>query len=215
MIKSIRKERFERVSKNRLERALDAIDSLENLSNKSNYEWDQREVDEMSGRLMARVKLVMASFGSSTAQERYAKLIEQDRLQYSLLREADPEVFALVKLHLKKNGHLPVAETDTDIVKKFKDLYLELTTHKNRYSSSLTDLLNGRYQLNPAFNPSRLSAKHNIDRLKWLGARGRTLEEILSLKSMYRVHPDPDPYKQNPSANLKWDIEQGRVVKIN
>ena len=215
MIKSRRKERFERVSKNRLERALQAIDSLENLSNQSNYEWAQREVDEISGKLMARVKLVMASFGSETAKERFDKLREQDLLQYRLLKEADPDVFQMVKLQLEKNGHILVIESDTDIVEKFQILYEELTKQQTQDSSSLKDLLNGRYQLNPAFNLSRLSAKHNIDRLKWLGPRGRTLEEILSLKSMYRVHPDPDPYKQNPSANLKWDIEQGRVVKIN
>ncbi|MDC1526501.1 hypothetical protein N8453_01210, partial [bacterium] len=64
MNKSIRKLRFERVSRSRLTRALDAIDSLENLSNKSNYEWEQKEIDDISGRLMAKVKLVMASFGS-------------------------------------------------------------------------------------------------------------------------------------------------------
>ena len=215
MIKSRRKERFERVSKNRLERALQAIDSLENLSNQSNYEWAQREVDEISGKLMARVKLVMASFGSETAKERFDKLRKQDLLQYRLLKEADPDVFQMVKLQLEKNGHILVIESDTDIVKKFQILYEELTKQQTKDSSSLKDLLNARYQLNPAFNLSRLSAKHNIDRLKWLGPRGRTLEEILSLKSMYRVHPDPDPYKQNPSANLKWDIEQGRVVKIN
>ena len=215
MIKSRRKERFERVSKNRLERALQAIDSLENLSNQSNYEWAQREVDEISGKLMARVKLVMASFGSETAKERFDKLRKQDLLQYRLLKEADPDVFQMVKLQLEKNGHILVIESDTDIVKKFQILYEELTKQQTKDSSSLKDLLNARYQLNPAFNLSRLSAKHNIDRLKWLGPRGRTLEEILSLKSMYRVHPDPDPYKQNPSANLKWDIEQGRVIKIN
>ena len=164
---------------------------------------------------MARVKLVMASFGSETAKERFDKLRKQDLLQYRLLKEADPDVFQMVKLQLEKNGHILVIESDTDIVEKFQILYEELTKQQTQDSSSLKDLLNGRYQLNPAFNLSRLSAKHNIDRLKWLGPRGRTLEEILSLKSMYRVHPDPDPYKQNPSANLKWDIEQGRVIKIN
>tara|TARA_B100000767_G_C19731951_1_gene522118 strand:+ start:419 stop:1066 length:648 start_codon:yes stop_codon:yes gene_type:complete len=215
MIKSRRKERFERVSKNRLERALQAIDSLENLSNQSNYEWAQREVDEISGKLMARVKLVMASFGSETAEERFDKLREQDLLQYRLLKEADPDVFQMVKLQLEKNGHILVIESDADIVKKFQILYEELTKQQTKDSSSLKDLLNERYQLNPAFNLSRLSAKHNIARLKWLGPTGRTLEEILSLNSMYRVHPDPDPYKQNPSANLKWDIEHGRVIKIN
>ena len=120
MIKSTRKERFERVSKNRLERALQAIDSLENLSNQSNYEWDQREVDEISGKLMARVKLVMASFGSETAKERFDKLREQDLLQYRLLKEADPDVFQMVKFQLEKNGHILVIESDTDIVKKFQ-----------------------------------------------------------------------------------------------
>lgn len=214
MIKSRRKERFERVSKNRLERALDAIDSLENLSNKSNYEWDQKEVDEISGKLMARVKLVMASFGSTTAQERFQKLREQDLLQYRLLKERDPEVFKMIKQQLEKYGHVLAVESATDIVKKFEDLYVELTTKQIKHSSSETSLLDVRYKLNPAFDISRLSAKHNIDRLKWLGDEGKTLDEILSHNSKYRVHPDPDPRKQDPTANLQWDIDQGRVIKI-
>ena len=65
---STRKARFLRVSKNRLDRALSAISSIENLSNKSNYEYDQNEVNHISGRLMAKVKMVMSSFGSANAR---------------------------------------------------------------------------------------------------------------------------------------------------
>ena len=42
---STRKQRFLRVSQNRLARALSAIGSIENLANKSNYEYDQDEVN--------------------------------------------------------------------------------------------------------------------------------------------------------------------------
>ena len=68
------------------------------------------------------------------------------------------------------------------------------------------------HQLDPKFDVSRLSAKHNIDRLNWLGAEGKTYDEIIASNSKYRIHPDPA--KQNPLSNLKWDINQGRVIKI-
>ena len=214
MNKSIRKLRFERVSRSRLMRALDAIDSLENLSNKSNYEWEQKEIDDISGRLMAKVKLVMASFGSTTPRDRFHKLIEQDRLQHKLLRETDPEVARIVDDELRKNGQITsaVPESDSDIVEKFKDLYFELLEQKSKDSFKSKSFDQQSYKLNPRFNISRLSAKHNIDRLIWLGSEGRTHDEILSSESMYRVHPDPA--KQNPLSNLKWDIDQGRVLQI-
>ncbi|MFL2718798.1 MAG: hypothetical protein ACJ0FQ_05415 [Gammaproteobacteria bacterium] len=214
MNKSTRKLRFDRVSKNRLARALEAIDSLENLSNKSNYEWDQKEIDDISGKLMAKVKLVMASFGSSTPMDRFEKLQEQDRLQHKLLRDTDPEVARLVDDWLRKNGRMSSSppESDSDIVRKFKDLYLELLEHRSKDSSKAQNFSQRLYKLNPRFNISRLSAKHNIDRLVWLGSEGKTHSEILSSNSMYRVHPDPA--KQNPLLNLKWDIEQGRVLQI-
>ena len=46
----------------------------------------------------------------------------------------------------------------------------------------------------------------------WLGAEGKTYQEIIALDSKYRTHPDSS--KQNPISNLKWDINQGRVIKI-
>ena len=62
MQNSIRRERFLRVSQNRLERALTALDAIEKLANKSNYDYTLQEVNSMSGQLMAKVKLVMSSF---------------------------------------------------------------------------------------------------------------------------------------------------------
>ena len=214
MNKSIRKLRFERVSLSRLTRALEAINSLENLSIKSNYEWDQGEVDDISGKLMAKVKLVMASFGSTTSRDRFQKLKEQDRLQYKLLRDTDPEVARMVDDELRKNGQITYAvpESDSDIVKKFKDLYFELLEQKTKDSYKSNNFSQQSYKLNPRFNISRLSAKHNIDRLIWLGSEGKTHDEILSSESMYRAHPDPA--KQNPLSNLKWDIDQGRVMQV-
>jgi hypothetical protein len=211
MKKSIRKLRFERVSQNRLQRALDAIDSLENLSNKSNYDWNQSQIDKISGVLMSRIKLVMASFGSTSPLERYNKLKEQDRIQYRLLKESDPEVYQLVSDDLKKHGHIPPSESDGDIVSQFKELYIDLIERKTRYSIETNSINERRFIVNPRFNSNRLIAKHNIDRLLWLGKKGRTYEEILSPDSLYRSHPDPA--KRNPKANLKWDIDQGRVIE--
>ena len=146
MKKSTRKLRFERVSQNRLQRALDAIDSFENLSNKSNYDWDQGQIDEISGVLMSKVKHVMASFGSSSPKDRFDKLLKQDQIQHRLLRLSDPEVAKMVDDHLRKHGQMAsaVVETDSDIVEKFKKLYLELTqnnikqpTQQNHFSNYL------------------------------------------------------------------------------
>lgn len=215
MKKSIRKLRFERVSQNRLQRALEAIDSLENLSNKSNYDWDQDQIDEISGVLMSKVKHVMASFGSSSPKDRFDKLLKQDQIQHRLLRLSDPEVAKLVDDHLRKHGQMAsaVIETDSDIVEKFKTLYLELTEQNLKNSREQNRPEKYRYKLDPKFDVSRLTAKHNIDRLMWLGVKGKTYNEIIGPKSKYRIHPDPA--KQNPLSNLKWDINQGRVIKIN
>lgn len=214
MKKSTRKLRFERVSQNRLQRALDAIDSLENLSNKSNYDWDQGQIDEISGVLMSKVKHVMASFGSSSPKDRFDKLLKQDQIQHRLLRLSDPEVAKMVDDHLRKHGQMAsaVVETDSDIVEKFKKLYLELTQNNIKQPIQQNHLSNYQYKLDPKFDVSRLTAKHNIDRLNWLGAEGKTYHEIIGPNSKYRIHPDPA--KQNPLSNLKWDINQGRVIKI-
>jgi len=214
MEKSIRKVRFERVSQNRLKRALEAIDSLENLSNKSNYDWNQAQIDEMSGVLMSRIKHVMASFGSSSPKERFNKLLKQDQIQYRLLKLSDPEVAKMVDDHLRKYGQMASAakDSDADIVEKFKKLYLELTQQNLKTPMDQSHLSAYRFKLDPKFDVSRLSAKHNIDRLIWLGAEGKTYQEIIALDSKYRTHPDSS--KQNPISNLKWDINQGRVIKI-
>ena len=214
MKKSTRKLRFERVSQNRLHRALDAIDSLENLSNKSNYDWDQDQIDEISGVLMSKVKHVMASFGSTSPKDRFDKLLKQDQIQHRLLRLSDPEVAKLVDDHLRKHGQMASAavETDSDIVEKFKKLYLELTQQNIKKRIEQSHLSNYRYKLDPKFDVSRLTAKHNIDRLMWLGVDGKTYHEVIAPNSKYRIHPDPA--KQNPLTNLKWDINQGRVIKL-
>ena len=181
MEKSIRKLRFERVSQNRLQRALDAIDSLENLSNKSNYDWEQEQIDEISGVLMSKVKHVMASFGSSTPKDRFDKLLKQDQIQHRLLRLSDPEVAKLVDEHLRKHGQMASAavETDSDIVEKFKALYLELTQQNSKKPREQNRLAEYRYKLDPKFDVSRLTAKHNIDRLMWLGEKEKLIIKLL------------------------------------
>ena len=214
MEKSIRKSRFDRVSQNRLKRALEAIDSLENLSNKSNYEWDQDQIDEISGVLMSRIKHVMASFGSTTPEDRFDKLVKQDQIQHRLLKLSDPEVAKMVDDHLRKHGQMASAasETDSDIVEKFRKLFVDLTKKHPTNENNYNDFSSYYFRLDPKFDISRLLARHNIDRLIWLGQHGKTYEEIIAIDSKYRLHPDSS--KQNPITNLKWDINQGRVIKI-
>ncbi len=213
---STRKQRFLRVSQNRLARALSAIGSIENLANKSNYEYDQNEVNHISGRLMAKVKMVMSSFGSASAQDRFQRLVEQDQLQYDLLKETDPAVYELVSEYLNSSNPIQQAYSNNkdqanqedDLLNKFRNLYQEL--EQNNTPKNLKNQKDDFFILDPGFDMQRLTARHNIDRLLWL-RRGRTFKEITSRTSPYRLHPDRS--KQNPLSNLRWDIKEGRVIQ--
>ena len=213
---STRKERFIRVSKKRLDRALEAIDSLENLSNKANYDYTQEEINNISAKLMARVKLVMASFGSTNVKDSFQRLIEQDLIQYELLQDSDPEVYDLVSQKLENYGPIKTAyksnkeqkSNESELLDKFRDLYEELESkNKARSNQSQEEDV---FILNPNFDLNNLRAKHNIERIKWL-KNGRQYKEIMAIDSPYRNHPDSK--KRNPINNLKWDISQGRVIQ--
>lgn len=213
---STRKERFLRVSQNRLAKAISAIGSIENLANKSNYEYDQDEVNHISGRLMAKVKLVMSSFGSASAQDRFQRLVEQDQLQYDLLKDTDPAVYELVSEYLKSSNPIQQAYADNkiqaknedDLLNQFRNLFEEL--QQNAMPKNIKKQDDDFFILDPEFDMQKLTARHNIDRLLWL-RRGRTFKEITSRTSPYRLHPDRS--KQNPLSNLRWDIKEGRVIQ--
>lgn len=214
---STRKERFLRVSKNRLERALAAIESIEKLSNKSNYDYEESDINNISGRLMAKVKLVMSSFGSYSAVERFERLVEQDQLQYRLLKESDPEVYKLVQSYLTNSNPINAAYTsiqdskskEDDLIEKLEHLYEQLL-RKNKQNDDNNHGDDDFFILDPEFDMGRMRAQHNIDRLLWL-KRGRTFDEIISFKSPYRIMPNNE--KGNPISSLHWDINQGRVIQ--
>jgi len=228
---SIRKERFQRVYKKRLSKALVAIGSLENLSNKSNYEYEDHEITQISGKLMAKVKLVMAAFGSYSAKDRFEKLKKQDEIQYQMLKFDDPEVYEIVGEYLKRQFSNPIKRKREEgvwypdlearytegnqnlqnfldnsdlLIEKFENLYLKI--QKNLKMNKMNDF----YITNPDLNKERLTAKHNIDRLDWLKG-GRTYMEIIDIKSPYRHHPDVN--KTDPIKNLRWDINHNRVIQ--
>lgn len=216
---STRKERFLRVSKNRLERALAAIESIEKLSNKSNYDYEESDINNISGRLMAKVKLVMSSFGSYSSVERFERLVEQDQLQYRLLKESDPEVYKLVQSYLTNSNPINAAYTsiqdskskEDDLIEKLEHLYDQLLK-KNHINDNEYHADDDFFILDPDFDMSRMRAQHNIDRLLWL-KRGRTFNEVISSNSPYRIHPDNE--KTNPRRNLYWDISNGRVIQAS
>ena len=224
MKNSIRKERFIRVSANRLKKAIAAIDALEKLSNRSNYEYSDDDVNYISGRLMSKVKLVMASFGSFSPKERFDRLVKQDELQYKLLQESDPEVYHLISSRLQegtpiKNLHDSLKNSDLkkdEIEKVAEDLKITLEKLNKIWSSDkvqdkdLDNADNDFFIKNPEFNMERMYAQHNIDRLNWIKS-GRTRKDIMSVKSPYRINPDPR--KREPIQSLKWDIDQGRVIQ--
>ena len=58
---------------------------------------------------MAKVKMVMSSFGSASAQDRFQRLVEQDQLQYDLLKETDPAVYELVSEYLNSSNPIQQA----------------------------------------------------------------------------------------------------------
>ena len=235
---SIRRDRFLKLSEKRLNKALAAIDSIENLSNKSNYDYEVDEINDMAGRLMARVKFVMSSFGSATAQDRFNRLIEQDVLQYQLLEREDPDVYKFIheafeKDTLKKSyvtkmqelNKSSEAKMEDELLNKFRSLYDELEQkllhNKKSYSVSskpmiprtlsyLKNVDNDFFILDPEYEIRSLKATHNINRLLWL-KNGRTFKEIMDPGSPYNKHPDPK--KTDPERNLKWDIDQGRVIQ--
>jgi len=216
---STRKERFLRVSKNRLERALAAIESIEKLSNKSNYDYEESDINNISGRLMAKVKLVMSSFGSYSAVERFERLVEQDQLQYRLLKESDPEVYKLVQSYLTNSNPINAAYTsiqdskskEDELLGKLENLYDKLLKN-NLQNDDEYHADDDFFILDPEFDMSKMRAQHNIDRLLWL-KRGRTFNEVISLNSPYRIHPDNE--KTNPRRNLYWDISNGRVIQAS
>ena len=216
MKNSIRKERFLRVSEKRLNRALAAIDSLKNLSSKSNYDYNKKEINHISGRLLAKVKLVMSSFGSFNAEERFQQLLDQDYIQFDLLKSSDPALYDLASKYLK-NGKMYTAwlrnnkkpETDENsLINKFKDLYTEL--ENRNLSKSSRNQNEDFFILNPEFSLDNLRARHNIDRIIWL-KNGRQYKDIVASDSPYRIHPDIN--KRKPIPNLKWDIKRNRVIQ--
>ena len=216
MNKSIRKTRFDNLSRKRLDRALDAIGSIENLANKANYDYNLAEVNDLAGRLMAKVKLVMSAFGSGSPEDRFNKLIQQDQLQYDLLKVSDPEVHAIVTSRLNDSSFKmkeTLEPTEAEIVTQFKNLYDQLTNTEQsvlKNKSVMTKNIHSPddfFLLDPRFDLSRLRAPHNINRLIWLGAQGKTYQEILSPGSPYYLPDDA------PITNLHWDIREGRVLQ--
>ena len=214
---STRKERFIRVSKKRLDRALMAIDSLDNLSNKANYDYTEEEINNISAILMARIKLVMRSFGnSSNAKDRYQRLIEQDFIQYELLKDSDPEVYALVSELFENYNPIKASyesnkekkSNENELLDKFRYLYEELESKSKSISNRSQE--EDFFILNPSFDLISLRAPHNINRIIWL-KNGRQYKEIIATDSPYRIHPDSK--KCDPINNLKWDINQGRVIQ--
>ena len=158
----------------------------------------------------------MSSFGSINAEDRFQRLIEQDHIQFDLLKDSDPAVYELI-LPILKNGN-PIQEayiknknskTDENLLfNKLKDLYLELE-NRNLSKSNLNQNDNF-YILNPKFSLVNLRARHNIDRLIWL-KNGQQYKDIIASDSPYRIHPDIK--KCDPIANLKWDIKNNRVIQ--
>lgn len=56
MDKSEKRLRFEKVAGKRVQRVIDTIDLIANCSNRNNYEYDEKDVDQMFGEISRHLR---------------------------------------------------------------------------------------------------------------------------------------------------------------
>tara|TARA_B100000575_G_scaffold39841_1_gene27351 strand:- start:216 stop:1313 length:1098 start_codon:yes stop_codon:yes gene_type:complete len=66
-----------------------------------------------------------------------------------------------------------------------------------------------KYKINPNYELRRIRSNINLERLKWLGTEGKTMDEIINSRNPYHDHPTI----KSPLTHLNWDIKQRRVIK--
>ena len=229
---SIRRERFLRVKERRLENALAAIESLENLSNKTNYEFNQTEVDEMYGLLLAQLKNVFASFFSNSDKEKYEQLIRADQLQYELLKTTEPGVYSLIEREI--DTALPAENAKREYIKNvIRNYDAKFTEQAKQIESFKTKLMSlekivessskklkrieihrdfspdSTFILNPSFEIDKFRDHEQHKRFLWI-KKERTYKQIIAQNSPYNKVK-----KFTKAADcLAWDIRHKRVIQM-
>ena len=237
---SIRRERFLRVKERRLENALAAIESLENLSNKTNYEFNQTEVDEMYGLLLAQLKNVFASFFSNSDKEKYEQLIRADQLQYELLKTTEPGVYSFIERDIETTspGESAKSEDIKNIIRdsraRFTEQAKEIAEQAKEIESLKTKLMSiekivessskklkridahinfspdSTFILNPSFEIEEFRDHKQHKRFLWM-KNERTYKQIIAKNSPY------NKVKNFTKAEdcLAWDIRHKRVIQMS
>ncbi len=70
-IKYAKKDKFKKLSENRVNQILDKIRVLSNLANKSNYEYDDKDVNKMFLAIERALKEAKNRFQSNNKKENY------------------------------------------------------------------------------------------------------------------------------------------------
>tara|TARA_S200000501_G_C20842906_1_gene752432 strand:+ start:863 stop:1564 length:702 start_codon:yes stop_codon:yes gene_type:complete len=230
---SIRRERFLRVKERRVENALAAIESLENLSNKTNYEFNQTEVDEMYGLLLAQLKNVFASFFSNSDKEKYEQLIRADQLQYELLKTTEPGVYSFIERDIETASPRESTKSEdikniirasrakfTEQAKQIESLKTKLMSLEKIVESSSKKLkrieTHGNFSpdstfiLNPSFEIEEFRDHKQHKRFLWM-KNGRTYKQIIAKNSPY------NKVKNFTKAEdcLAWDIRHKRIMQMS
>lgn len=230
---SIRRERFLRVKERRLEKALAAIESLENLSNKANYEFNQTEVDEMYGLLLAQLKNVFASFFSNSDKEKYEQLIRADQLQYELLKTTEPGVYSFIEREIE-TASPEEKETNEDIKNSARNYDAEFTEQAKQIENLKTKIMSlekivesnskklkriethqkfspdSTFILNPTFEIDKFRDHKQHNRFLWM-KNVRTYKQIIGQDSPYNKAEN----FSNAADCLAWDIRHKRVIQMS
>lgn len=67
MEKSVKRIRFEKVASNRVQRIIDTLDLLANCSNKGNYEYDEKDIEQMFSEITRHLRDCKNSYVRATS----------------------------------------------------------------------------------------------------------------------------------------------------
>ena len=67
MEKSVKRIRFEKVASNRVQRIIDTLDLLANCSNKGNYEYDEKDIEQMFNEITRHLRDCKNSYARATS----------------------------------------------------------------------------------------------------------------------------------------------------
>lgn len=67
-MKSIKRQRFEKVAANRVQKILDTLQLLKNCSNRNNYEYTNHDVEQMFSEISKELKDTRATYANELSK---------------------------------------------------------------------------------------------------------------------------------------------------